>query len=1184
MLLNTSHTESGSDHVKTLVQPLRELEAFSNAIEKVNKEHKPIYITGAIDSEKCHLIHAIGDERRKLIITYNELRAREVYEDMKFFQGEDVMLYPAKDIIFYNADVHSNDIIRQRMNIIKAMKEKKQYTIILSLEALMDKLISKALLESHIMSCEVGTIWNPKTISQELMYIGYERVNQVESQGQFAVRGGIIDIFPLTEKNAYRIELWDDEVDSIRAMNVESQRSIDKVERIEIYPSREVIVDGERIKNAISRIEADRDQMVQNFEKNGQQEEADRIKGSTTAIIDKIMNQKTFNGIEGFVEYFFDKTVSFLDYFEEDTIIFLDEPIRIKERFDSIHKEFSESIINRYEKGYLLQGQTEILHTMGDIMHKLDQYTKVLMSTLQQKIQQFHYDYSINVSVKSINPYHKSMEILEKDLKFWSHNKYRALLLTASKTRAERLANDLKDRGIDAYYMSKLDTDIPRGKVAVSCGSLHKGFEYPLIKFVVVTETDLIGKSNKRKKSRKKKFKGSKIESFTELKVGDYVVHENYGIGIFRGTEQIEIDGVSKDYIKISYRDEGNLYISTNQLDVIQKYIGAEGKKPKLHKLGTTEWKKTKSRVKGMVEDLAKDLVGLYAKRQAKKGYQYTEDTVWQKEFEEMFPYEETDDQLIAIEDTKNDMESKKIMDRLICGDVGYGKTEVAIRGAFKAVQDDKQVAYLVPTTILAQQHYNNFEQRMKDFPVRVEMLSRFKSAKDQKKIIEDTKKGLVDILIGTHRIISKDVVFKDLGLLIIDEEQRFGVAHKEKIKHVKENVDVLTLTATPIPRTLHMSLIGIRDMSVLEEPPEERHPIQTYVLEHNEELIKDAMYRELARGGQIYYVYNRVKKIDEVADWISKLVPEANVAYAHGQMNERELENIMFDYINGDIDILVCTTIIETGLDIQNTNTIIIQDADRLGLSQLYQLRGRVGRSNRVAYAYLLYKKDKILQETAEKRLQAIREFTEFGSGFKIAMRDLEIRGAGNILGAMQHGHMEAVGYDLYCKLLEEAILEVSDEKVEESFETSVELNVDAFIPPRYIRDEIRKLEAYKKIASIENEKDYYDIQEELEDRYGDLPKSVANLLEIALIKAIGNSADIVAIEQKGEQIKFETKKDARINPDKIPALLKNYRNQLFFTINKVPYFTYKMQRQDKKQFFRHIKNVLQDIKDLKD
>lgn len=1170
--------------MKTLVQPLRELEAFNNALEKINKKISPIYLTGAIDSEKCHLIHALGENRNKLIITYNELRAREVYEDMKFFNDDDVFLYPAKDVIFYSADVHSNDIIEQRINIIKKLYDSNEYTVILSIEALMDKLITKPAFEASIINKKVGDIINLTSIKERLMFMGYERVSQVESKGQFAIRGGIIDIYPPTEKNAFRIELWDEEIDSIRTMNVESQRSINKVDEIEIYPAREVIVDKDRIQKAIKKIKEDRDTLIETFKENNKKDEIDRIKNNVDVLIDKIENQKTFNGIEGYIEYFYDKTVSFLDYFSKDTIVYIDEPTRINEKWESTKKEFNESIINRFEKGYLLKGQTEILRTIDDLLYKIEDYTCVLLSTLQQKTDRFSYKYNVNFSVKSINPYHKSMEVLEKDLKYWSSNRYRTLLITGSKTRAERLSYELKDRGIDAFYLSKLDSEIPKGKVAVSYGSLHKGFEYPLIKFVIISETDLVGKSKKRKKTKKKRFKGSKIESFTELKIGDYVVHENHGIGIFRGTEKIEIDGISKDYIKISYRDEGNLYISTSQLDVIQKYIGSEGKKPKLNKLGTSEWKKTKSRVKGIVEDLAKDLVELYAKRQAKEGYEFTGDTIWQKEFEEMFPYEETDDQLIAIEETKNDMESRKIMDRLICGDVGYGKTEVAIRAAFKSVQDDKQVAYLVPTTILAQQHYNNFLQRMKDFPVRVEMLSRFKSQKEQKKIIDDTKKGLVDILIGTHRLISKDVVFKDLGLLIIDEEQRFGVAHKEKIKKMKQDIDVLTLTATPIPRTLHMSLIGIRDMSVLEEPPEERHPIQTYVLEHNDELIKDAIYRELARGGQIYYVYNRVKKIDEVADWISKMVPEANVAFAHGQMNERELENIMFEYINGDIDILVCTTIIETGLDIQNTNTIIIQDADRLGLSQLYQLRGRVGRSNRVAYAYLLYKKDKILQETAEKRLQAIKEFTEFGSGFKIAMRDLEIRGAGNLLGARQHGHMESVGYDLYCKLLEEAIHEVSNDKVEESFETSVELNVDAFIPSTYIKDEIRKLGAYKKIASIENEKDYYDVQEELEDRYGDLPKSVINLLDIAYIKAIANKADIVNIEQRGDNIKFEAKKDAKINPDNIPELLNKYRNQLFFTINKAPYFTYKINRVDKKQFFRHIKNVLQDIKGLKD
>jgi transcription-repair coupling factor (superfamily II helicase) len=1170
--------------LETLIQPLRELEAYNDVMEKLNKNISPIYLSGAIDSEKCHLMHTIAQNRNKLIITYNELRAREIYEDMKFFNKDEVFLYPAKDIIFYNADVHSNDIIEQRVNIIKSLNENQEITVILSIEALMDRLVSKSIFEASIITSKVSDIWKISDISNKLMFMGYERVSQVSSKGQFAIRGGIIDIFPLTDNNAYRIELWDDEIDSIRMMNVESQRSIDKVDEIVIYPAREVIVNEDKIENAIKVIKEDCYDLIKTFKDNNKDDEADRIKLSTSTLIDKINTQKTFNGIEGYIKYFYHDTVSFLDYLSKDTLVFIDEPIRIDEKCQNIKKEFNESIINRFEKGYLLKGQTEILFSIDELINKMYVFPCVLMSTLQQKKQKFDYKYNVNFSVKSINPYHKSMEILEKDLKAWSNNNYQILLLTGSKTRAERLAYELNERGIDSYFLPKLDVKIPRGKVAVCYGSLHKGFEYPLIKFVVISETDLVGKSNKRKTTRKKKFKGSKIDSFTELKIGDYIVHENYGIGIFKGTEQIEVDGINKDYIKISYRDEGNLYISTSQLDVIQKYIGAEGKRPKLNKLGTNEWRKTKSRVKGVVEDLAKDLVDLYAKRQSKEGYNFSEDTVWQREFEEMFPYEETDDQLIAIEEAKKDMESKKIMDRLVCGDVGYGKTEIAIRAAFKSVQDDKQVAYLVPTTILAQQHYNNFVQRMKDFPVRVEMLSRFKSAKEQKKIIEDTKKGLVDILIGTHRIISKDVVFKDLGLLIIDEEQRFGVTHKEKIKKVKENIDVLTLTATPIPRTLHMSLIGIRDMSVLEDPPQERHPIQTYVLEHNEELIKDAIYRELGRGGQIYYVFNRVKKIDEVADKISKMVPEANVAFAHGQMNERELENIMFDYINGDIDILVCTTIIETGLDIQNTNTIIIQDSDRLGLSQLYQLRGRVGRSNRVAYAYLLYKKDKILQETAEKRLQAIREFTEFGSGFKIAMRDLEIRGAGNLLGAMQHGHMESIGYDLYCKMLEEAIHQVNDEKVEEHFETSIELNVDAFVPSRYIKDEIRKLEAYKKIASIQNEQDYYDIQEELEDRYGDLPKSVLNLLDIALLKAIANKAEIVSIEQKGNDIKLEAKKDARINPDKIPELLNKHRNKLFFTINKAPYFTYKINKSEKKKFFSHIKNVLQDIKDLKD
>jgi transcription-repair coupling factor (superfamily II helicase) len=684
-----------------------------------------------------------------------------------------------------------------------------------------------------------------------------------------------------------------------------------------------------------------------------------------------------------------------------------------------------------------------------------------------------------------------------------------------------------------------------------------KGFEYPLIKFVVIAESDIFGAEKKKKK--RKKYEGQKIRDFAELKVGDYVVHENHGLGIYKGIEKVEIEKVVKDYIKIEYRDGGNLYILATGLDVIQKYASANGGKPKLNKLGTQEWSRTKSKVKGAVAEIAKDLVELYAIRQQKEGFVYGKDTVWQQEFEELFPYEETEDQLLAIADTKADMESAKIMDRLICGDVGYGK--IAIRAAFKAVQEGKQVVYLVPTTILAQQHYNTFVQRMKDFPVRVDLLSRFRTGMEQKKTVEDLKKGFVDIVIGTHRVLSKDVIYKDLGLLIIDEEQRFGVAHKEKIKKMKENVDVLTLTATPIPRTLHMSLIGIRDMSVLEEAPEDRLPIQTYVMEYNEEMVREAVMRELSRNGQVYYVYNRVNNIADVASRIAGLVPEANVAFAHGQMKEHELERIMYDFIDGSIDVLVSTTIIETGLDISNVNTMIIHDADNMGLSQLYQLRGRVGRSNRTAYAFLMYRRNKMLREVAEKRLEAIREFTDLGSGFKIAMRDLEIRGAGNLLGAKQHGHMQAVGYDMYCKMLNEAVKNLKGIQTKEDFNTSVDLDVDAFIPPSYIVNEFQKLDIYKRIAGIENGNESEDMKEELLDRFGEIPKSVDNLLRIALIRVKAHKLYMPEVKGKNEEIRFVFNRDAGIQVENIPKLLKKYP-KLSFQAKGTPLFIFRYKK----------------------
>lgn len=854
--------------------------------------------------------------------------------------------------------------------------------------------------------------------------------------------------------------------------------------------------------------------------------------------------------------------MSFLDYFpEEDTVIYLDEPERLKEKGATVEEEFRESMISRLEHGYLLPGQTGLLYPAREMLARTQKSRTAYLTGLEQKLSGFTVNGRYSLSVKNVNSYQNGFELLIKDLTRWKREGYRVILLSASRTRSSRLASDLREYNLRAWCPdeSREEVEVKPGEILVTYGNLHRGFEYPMIKFIVITEGDMFGVEKKKRKRKKTTYEGTKIQSFSDLSVGDYVVHEDHGLGIYRGIEKIEQDGIIKDYLKVEYGDGGNLYLPATRLDGIQKYAGSEAKKPKLNRLGGDQWNKTKTRVKGAVKEIARDLVQLYAARQDTQGFPYGPDTVWQKEFEEMFPYEETEDQLDAIDATKGDMESRKIMDRLICGDVGYGKTEIALRAAFKAVQDEKQVVYLVPTTILAQQHYNTFVQRMKDFPVRVDLMSRFRTPAQVKKTLEDLKRGLVDIVIGTHRVLSKDVQFKDLGLLIIDEEQRFGVAHKEKIKKLKENIDVLTLTATPIPRTLHMSLVGIRDMSVLEEPPVDRMPIQTYVMEYNDEMVREAINRELSRGGQVYYVYNRVNNIDEVANHIASLVPEASVTFAHGQMHEHELERIMFDFVNGEIDVLVCTTIIETGLDIPNANTMIIQDADRMGLSQLYQLRGRVGRSSRTSYAFLMYRRDKMLREEAEKRLQAIREFTELGSGIKIAMRDLEIRGAGNVLGAEQHGHMEAVGYDLYCKLLNQAVLELKGQRREEdTYETVVDCDIDAYIPTSYIKNEYQKLDIYKRISSIENEDEHMDMQDELMDRFGDIPKPVENLLHVAGIKALAHGAYVTEVNINSQEIRLTMYQKAKLNVAGIPAMVERYRGDLKFHMADEPYFTF--------------------------
>ena len=777
------------------------------------------------------------------------------------------------------------------------------------------------------------------------------------------------------------------------------------------------------------------------------------------------------------MDYFYEKTVSLLSYLPEDTLLCFDEPERIREHMDTLTEEYNESVKGRIAQGYLMPGQSRMFFDYTELLRQAEGFSAVLLAGLSQRASDFSPECIADFAARSTPSFQQRADLFCEELQFLKKNDYRTLILTSSGTRAQRVAAELGEMGLEAAYVESLEKPVPKGAVWVARGGLARGFQYPFIHFAVFCDNELFGGKGKKRRKKRKKTEAS-IESFTDLHIGDYVVHDNHGIGVFRGLEKISVEGVEKDYMKISYRDGGNLFVPVSQMDMVQKYIGTGSAAPKLNKLGGQDWAKAKTKARTAVKILAEDLVALYARRAAAKGYAYGADTVWQKEFEESFPFEETDDQLNAIEDVKKDMESGKVMDRLICGDVGYGKTEVAIRAAFKAAQEGKQVAFLVPTTILAQQHYNTFVQRMAGYPVKMELLSRFRTPKQQKESLKNMERGYSDILIGTHRLLSRDVKFKDLGLVIVDEEQRFGVAHKEKLKRLRENVGVLTLTATPIPRTLHMSLAGIRDMSILEEPPQERRPVQTYVMENNPEFVREAIHREIARGGQVYYLYNRVESIGEEAFRLQKLIPHARIAYAHGQMSERELENIMEEFISGELDVLVCTTIIETGMDISNVNTIIIQDADRMGLSQLYQLRGRVGRSNRIAYAYLMYRRDKMLKEAAEKRLQTIREFTEFGSGFKIAMRDLEIRGAGNLLGAEQHGHMESVGYDMYCRLLDEEVQTLKGETKPEAFETSVDLNISAYIPEFYIKNQEQRMELYKKIAGVRTQEEYYDIQ----------------------------------------------------------------------------------------------------------
>ena len=1146
--------------MKAYLEPLKEISEYCAVEQELLTGHKVSHITGCIDSQKCHLIAGLSEHFPiRVIITYHDLKAQELLEEYRLYDSN-VMYYPSKDVIFYNADIHGNAIVKERLKVLKKLLLGEPMTVIACIDGGIDRLLPLNKIQEKVLQLKEADVCEVDALAKQFITLGYERQAQVELPGEFAVRGGIVDIFPLTEEAPVRIELFGDEIDTIRVFDVDSQRTVERISEVTIFPAEEYLFTEQELKKGTDKILAEAKKTEEVFRAERKNEEGMQIRRTIEEFLENLEYCQGQIALDSYVTFFCNDTMSFFDYFDEHTLFVLDEPSRLVEKGETTELEFRESMTGRLEKGYCLPSQAESIFSYRELLARFSNRTTLLLSTLDYSFDLLKAKVRYDIPAKSVNPYNSNFELLVKDLTAWKKRGYRMIVVTSSGTRASRLAEDLRGYELPAFFDDNPERFVQKGEIMVIQGNLRRGFEYPALKFVMISESDIFG-AEKKKKKKKSQYSGQKLQSFHELTFGDYVVHEDQGVGIYRGIEKIEVDKVTADYIKIEYGGGSFLYISTTSLDRIQKYASADAaKKPKLHKVNSVEWKRTKTKVRTAVKEMAGELVRLYAQRQQQNGFVFAEDSVWQKEFEELFPFEETEDQLRAIEDIKRDMESKKIMDRLICGDVGYGKTEIAVRAAFKAVENGKQVVVLVPTTILAQQHYNTFAGRMRNFPINIGMLSRFRTPAQQKQVIDGLARGEVDIVIGTHRVLSSDVKFRNLGLLVVDEEQRFGVAHKEKMKQMKENIDVLTLTATPIPRTLHMSLAGIRDMSVLEEPPVDRLPIQTFVMEHNDEIIKEAIHREITRGGQVYYVYNRVNGIEDVAVRVANLVPEAEVAYAHGQMSERQLEKIMYGFINGEIDVLISTTIIETGMDISNANTMIIDDADRMGLSQLYQLRGRVGRSNRTSYAFLMYKRDKMLKEVAERRLQAIRQFTELGSGFKIAMRDLEIRGAGNLLGAEQSGHMEAVGYDLYCKMLNEAVLQMKGEtKVEDSFETLINLGVDAYIPSTYIRNEVQKLDMYKRVAYIMSEEDLEDLSEELIDRYGDIPSVFDTLLQIALLKTMCHNVYISSLIRKNEEVELKIYPQAKWKTELLQDFLEQKKHCLKLVLEQAPYFIYK-------------------------
>ncbi|ASN03737.1 transcription-repair coupling factor [Virgibacillus necropolis] len=1104
--------------IDTFLESKDDIKSIISGIESGMQEQ---LVAGLSGSARSLLVSVIEDSIDKpvLLITHQLVQAQQLYDDLSEFMGDqNVHLYPVNELIASEIAIASPELRSQRIEALTEWSKKKSGILIAPVTALKRILPPTSYWEKYQLHFRLGEDIDIDTYLNSLVDMGYERQTMVTTPGEFSRRGGIIDIYPITEAHPIRIELFDEEVDSIRYFDAETQRSLDKKKEVTIGPATELLLTEEDLLSGANRIETELAETLKKLKSN---EAKEALSEALNQDLERLKNLEHFQEMYKYIGFLYKDPASLLDYLPKNGLIILDEMSRIQETATNIDTEEAEWYSNLLEANKMVKN-SKFSFDWHEVWQKMEQ-PRLYMSVFMRHIPNTQPQNIINLSSRSMQEFHGQMHLFKNELKRWMKSESSVVILVPNKKRMEKIHSIFADYDIEATMAKSLK--LPVEKPTIAIGNISSGIELPMHKLVLITENELFKKKTKRVRKRQKISNAERIKSYQELKIGDYVVHANHGIGKYIGIETLEMSDMHKDYMLIRYASDDKLFVPIDQIDLVQKFVGSEGKEPKLYKLGGSEWAKVKKKVQSSVEDIADDLIKLYAEREAQKGYAFSEETEMQREFEAAFPYQETEDQIRCIVEIKQDMEKERPMDRLLCGDVGYGKTEVAIRAAFKAVADGKQVAILVPTTILAQQHYETIRERFQDQAVTIGLLSRFRTKKQLKETTAGLKSGIVDIVIGTHRLLSKDVVYRDLGLLVVDEEQRFGVKHKEKIKQMKTNVDVLTLTATPIPRTLHMSMLGVRDLSVIETPPENRFPIQTYVLEYNPILIREAIEREMSRGGQVFFLYNRVENIDSIAREIGTLVDDAKIAVAHGRMNETELENVMFGFLEGEFDVLVSTTIIETGVDIPNVNTLIVYDADRMGLSQLYQLRGRVGRSNRVAYAYFTYKKDKVLTEVAEKRLQAIKEFTELGSGFKIAMRDLSIRGAGNLLGSQQHGFIDSVGFDMYSKMLTDAIearkfgKDVIDMK---QFEPELALKTDAYIPDTYIKDEKQKIDMYKRFQTLTSDDDFEDLREELVDRFGDYPEEVANLFDVSSMKMHARNERVESITEKGKKMEL--------------------------------------------------------------